>query len=530
MADKELKVKISAENQLSGPAGQAAESLKGIGTAAQEGAGQATSALAPMETTVNGVSKSVGGLSRLIYEDTNALKEAAGPADKFDASLSNMDKYAAQAAGSLDGVDKNAGEVAQAVEEAGGAIEDGSSKLDGLVKRFLGFQMITRLAQLGIRQVGESMKRMAEEGDPQAIATQEAMNRAGEAMQKVADAMISDLLPILEKVAYWFEEHATGWDRYTKNQRSYAQATVQAAEAAAQQDKVMSAASQRREYWLRKEAEAQIRSNVAAAERLTGLAKDAEAQDAFMKATAGATSAADLSAMALGRHTLAAASSGEAAKLSAEEHLALRDALNEERRAAEEARLAELEGVLAIAEYGRQMDETFAEANKEKVKLTADQVNELVRGLFNAASEADQLGKNVPLAQVDDLKTRAGKLKTELDNMALTDAEREVLLQYLDLINEKLAAAESRARNAAAAVSGMGGIPGGGGGMSPGGSGSAPTPGGGQIINAAGGNARGSAGAGSTIVNVYVQGGVYGAGGINELATQILEVIERRRR
>lgn len=133
--------------------------------------------------------------------------------------------------------------------------------------------------------------------------------------------------------------------------------------------------------------------------------------------------------------------------------------LQDQRQAVEDLKLSQLDGILAIAAHGRAMDEAFAEAHREGVKLSAEEITRLTKGLFDAAGEAVALGKSIPLAEVDNLQDSSENLRKAIAGMSGTDAEKAALLAYLDLANEKLAAAESHARNASLGIGAVGVAP-----------------------------------------------------------------------
>ncbi len=466
-------------------------------------------------------------------------------------------------AGALGNVKEEAGQIQQPVQDAGQAAEETGTKMEkagergalsfGKIRSALAAAgVLVALREIGrlVQFVGDSFNRMAEQGNPAAVAWKESADKAKEAINKLTDSITSKLLPATTEANNDFAEMADtlrtqtipaisdGFDEATNKVQNFMDNLIRQMpgkeleqefqnfldQLESDFDKVgdffapMKEASQKQNDWLkeqwgtfadwfRKTVGDQIAADFARAfpsssEVDLGVFTNAGTAIGNMVAQAPGmgdlADRADIAALALGRVGTAAESSGQAATLSAEGHLQLRDALQKERQAAEDARIAQLEGSLAIAEYGRQMDQAFAQANAEGVGITADQMDNLVRGLFNAASEAEDLGKKVPLDQVSDLKGRSEQLKSALDSMALTDEERQALLLYLDMINEKLAAAESRARNAAAAVGGIAPAAGGGGGMAPGGGGGgAGAPGGsGGTWNAIGGGSQGGAGRG----------------------------------
>lgn len=172
---------------------------------------------------------------------------------------------------------------------------------------------------------------------------------------------------------------------------------------------------------------------------------------------------------------LATGEAAAAARGAALDHAALRLALDEERQAAENAALAQIGGVRALQEYGTQYDQIASQA-AEAGQLTQDQAWQMADALWGAAEAAEGLGSAVPLDQVLDLRGKAADLTTALGTMDVPPAIKEALLSYLGMINDELAAAESRARNAAAAMAGI--SPGAGGGAAAGGE---------PIANAAGG-------------------------------------------
>ncbi len=529
---KALNDFIQALANLQKSGGTLAEALSGLAGASSEGeeafdrmqqaakealtpmeeyARQVSGTMQPMVTTVDGASKSIGGLTKLIYDDTNALKEVSEPADKFDASLSAMDEYAARATESLAGVDKNAGEMGQTLEEAG---NKGSGGVEKLLGRFLSVGVAIGTARKFAQEFGEAVKKAAEQGDADAQRLVDGADRVGAAWERIkveraalaAKNGLADLAEVSAQIA-------EGGDLTEVNdqleQLEMHNNPISGIGGLAGLIHDIGEAYD----WLHEKITGVSDDVPAAIRPMDGLAKVASgvASEIVRSTDAMAQSQADLAEMTaanagkitpywqeLDKERAAAEAAndperklwealvlhGQAAEMSAEQHRELRDALEQERQAAEDARLAQLDGVLAISEYGREMDETFAEAKKEGVQLTADEMDRLVKGLFDAASEAEDLGKKVPLAQVDDLKTRAGNLKTTLDTMALTNAEREALLQYLDMVNEKLLAAESRARNAALGIGSM--TPGGGAGMAPGGA-TAPGAGSNDVRMALGG-------------------------------------------
>lgn len=155
--------------------------------------------------------------------------------------------------------------------------------------------------------------------------------------------------------------------------------------------------------------------------------------------------------------------------------------------------LATLDGQWAISEYQRRLEEAFAEG------ITEQNIGNLVQGLSDAAIKAEELGTKLPQSELENLQTQSGKLREALAGLSLTDAERAVLLQYLDLVNGRLSVILDTATRATGAIPG-GGVPGGSAGMG-GGSG-------GNIIEQSGGAVTEPSGGGTIVVQLVVDGRV----------------------
>lgn len=342
---------------------------------------------------------------------------------------------AAQGAGGLHNVEtaaKKTGEAVEKTEKKAKSAGDALKKMFSLEKLIQGVKML-------VGEFQESIARLAEAGDKDAQRLQDSLGRAQGNMQRAQDNIAKGLAPTLD-------EAADSFNQLTEKTSSFSQ--------------ILAILDPRNSI---EDLQEMGRAAAETAELMGGLGRGV---GELLAATGPAE---DIQ----GDLAKAERDAGLAARTAALDHDALRKSLDDERKAAEDARLAMLDGQLAIAEFGRTMDETLSEAAEENIQPTVDTVQDLVTGLFDAALNAEELGKAVPLSQVEDLKLRSGDLTALLAQMDVPPEVKAALLAYLDLINEKLAAAESRARNAAAAMAAApvpgGGPPsmGGGGGAGP---------------------------------------------------------------
>ncbi|MFA6134404.1 MAG: hypothetical protein WC869_10370 [Phycisphaerae bacterium] len=452
MADKELKVKVTLDNQVSGPAGQVKESLSGIGDAAP---------------AIQGSADAVGNVGTKSGE---AAPQIQGSAD----AVGNVGTKSGQAVQPL----KDAGQAAQQtgdkLKETG---EKGQTAVDKLQK-LLRIGVIIAGLRRAVKMFNDSLNRMAEDGDRDAIRLQGQFTKLDERIQGVQEALTKKLMPVASDASVALAAIFEGdWE-------TAASAWFAGADAAEGRLSVM-------------------------ADRGKGMG-DAIALSALTAGDAMAPLAekSDIVAMALGRE-------GTAAGLTAQQLDGFRKAQEEATKAAEDLAIATADADVGIYLAGKAIDEALA----EDAPLTVETFQNLAGALYDTTQNAQDLGMQLPEGELKTAREKADLLRDALATMNVPPEMQAALKAYLAEIYRNLNDIGASADYVNGNLPGMGGVPGGG----------APGPangGGGSNIPSSIPNSRG--GGGGTVINIIA----YGVKDdyVRELARLVAEEIERRRR
>ncbi len=185
----------------------------------QESGGTLAEALSDMAGASKEGEESFGRLQQALTE-VKRQEEDVEPAQRMMKALQDarargedlttaLNRLREEGGADFDALQKSAEEAAEGMEEAGS--QSGSS-FDGLLQKLPGFDTALRWIKTGLREVGqiatESFKRMAEEGDPAAIALQQSFANTNKEVDELIDSITRGLVPAATEASDDFGEMA----------------------------------------------------------------------------------------------------------------------------------------------------------------------------------------------------------------------------------------------------------------------------------------------------------------------------------
>ncbi len=452
---------------------------------------------------------------RLVNEASGPAKDAAGDITQMGDAAGTASGKIEDTAGALGEVRDNAEEAvepvqetAQATKDVGDAAEGAGKKTEGTAKalnKMVLAGLAVKLVQAVLKETGEAIDRLATKGDSMAIS----FNQHMDSMKSSADRLWEDfaklVLPALDSAAY-------SADTLTQGTGGLGEAFQKLGITLSSFVIGVDAAREKAQELANREVE-----EAAAAERATEAGRNLGGAivDSILPAMADASPAvaeltelADLQAAALGRTTLAAQQDAQAREWEANAIQAVQD---------KEAALirTRADAVVGGELANEQVDEAIEKWQQEG-DVSLSTINQQLGALDQAIAKYKQTGEAMPNKQAEDMRGNLDELLKVILSLKLDDATQEVLVGWLVQMKIDLDGVTESARNASAAIGGIGTsaqpVAGGGAGIAPGGNGSAPTPGGGQVIESVGGSAgsgsgRGAGGGGDgggTVIHVHV--------------------------
>lgn len=355
---------------------------------------------------------------------TSAAQEMAGAASAAGQSMSNAAD--------------SAGEVGEEMAKAG----DKGGKAAQSLKQLFSFEKVLQIGRKAVQMFSESLTRLAEQGDKDAIALQASLERTGNNMQRAQDNIVRGLAPTLNTAA-------SSFNTLTEKTTSFGQIL----------------------------AILDPRNSI---EDLRDMGQAAQESAAMFGGIGGAVAeqlgTAAPTAVIMDDLARANREAGNAARAAAFDAAAFRAELDGQRQAAQDAAYALQDNELALYNYSQAFESSFSDAQEQALQGNVSAMFDLARGLRDAATTADDMGGKLPVDRVTTLQQQAQLARDAVASMSLTEADRQLLLSFLEEAEGHLAAAASEARNAAAATAAIGAAAGGG------------APGGNEpIANAAGG-------------------------------------------